>query len=82
MLPYSYQSMVEMMRKAKSPRGESKRQWISGLAITITALVCLFGFSKLAPSTTFVVALGAFVALVVIFWIAGKPDDGSNRPEG
>jgi len=53
-------------------RGESSRQWIFGLAIVLTALVCLFGFSHLAPGATFIIAAAALVALVVFFWLAGK----------
>lgn len=51
---------------------ETRRQWISGLAITLTALVCLFGFWRLSPGATFVVASVALVALVGFFWLAGK----------
>jgi hypothetical protein len=51
---------------------ESGRRWISGLAITITALVCLFGFWRLSPGVTFVIALSALVALIFFFWLAGK----------
>lgn len=57
---------------------ETTRQRLSGLAITITALVCLFGFWRLSPGTTFVIASTAFVALVGFFWLAGS--SGSNSP--
>jgi hypothetical protein len=53
-------------------RLETKRQWLSGLAITLTSLVCLFGFWRLSPVTTFVIASTALVALVGFFWMAGK----------
>lgn len=56
---------------APVPR-EPRRAWISRLAITITALVCLFGFWRLSPGITFAVASAALVALVVAFWFAGK----------
>jgi len=51
---------------------ESKRQWVSGLAITLTALVCLFAFWRLSPGVTFVIALSALIALIGLFWIAGN----------
>lgn len=52
-------------------RVESKRQWISGLAITLTALVCLYAFWRLSPGITFIVAVCALVALITLFWFAG-----------
>ena len=51
---------------------QTKRQWISGLAIILTALVCLFSFSKLAPDVTLIVALVALVVLVALFWWTGR----------
>lgn len=52
---------------------ESRRAWISGLAITLTALTALFGFWRLAPGATFIVALIAAIGLVIALWVAGKP---------
>ncbi|MCP1751183.1 VIT1/CCC1 family predicted Fe2+/Mn2+ transporter [Bradyrhizobium elkanii] len=52
-------------------RAESKRQWISGLAITLTSLVCLFAFWHLSPGVTYTVAVCALVALIVLFWVHG-----------
>jgi arginine exporter protein ArgO len=49
-----------------------KRQWISGLAIILTTLVCLFGFWRLSPSTTLLVSLVSLVGLIFVFWLAGK----------
>ena len=57
---------------------ETHRQWISGLAIILTALVSLFGFWRLSPGVTFLVASCALVALIVSFWIAGR--DGNHKP--
>lgn len=54
------------------PKKWSGGKWALHLAVPITALVCLFGFWRLAPGLTFIVALAAFVALVVALWIAGK----------
>ncbi|MBW7950167.1 MAG: hypothetical protein H3C55_12560 [Pseudorhodoplanes sp.] len=59
-------STFEMAQQA------TKRQWISGLAIVLTTLVCLFAFWRLAPEVTFVIALVALVALLFVFWLAGK----------
>jgi hypothetical protein len=64
---------VTAMRKAAVVhRVESKRQWASGLAITLTSLVCLFAFWRISPGITFVVAVCALFALVVLFWLAGS----------
>ncbi|OSJ09254.1 hypothetical protein BST63_36220 [Bradyrhizobium canariense] len=52
-------------------RVESKRQWVSGLAITLTALVCLFAFWHLSPGLTFIIAICSLTALVALFWVAG-----------
>ena len=53
---------------------DSIRTWLSGLAIIVTALVALFGFWRLSPGVTFVVACLALVGLVTALWLAGKPD--------
>jgi hypothetical protein len=54
-----------------------KRQRVSGLAITITTLVCLFGFWRLSPGATFVIALISLIVLLTVFWITGKSE---SRP--
>lgn len=56
-------------------RQETKRQWISGLAITLTALVCLFGFWRLSPGVTFIIAVVSLAVLAFVFWYAGKNKD-------
>jgi hypothetical protein len=61
-----------MSKTAMVHRVESKRQWISGLAITLTALVCLFAFWRLSPGITFVIAVCALIALIGLFWVAGN----------
>ena len=49
-----------------------ERQWISGLAISITAIVFLFGFWRLSQGATFVVAAISLAALMFFFWYVGK----------
>jgi hypothetical protein len=51
---------------------EARREWISGLAITLTALVCLFGFWRLSPGVTLIIASCALVSLIGFFWLAGR----------
>ena len=55
-------------------REESKRQWISGLAITLTALVCLFAFNRLWPDITLAIAVISLIGIIVLFWVTGKQD--------
>lgn len=62
-------------------RLETTREWAFGVAITLTTLVCLFGFWRLSPGATFVVAASALVALLIFFWLAGKAESGvPTRP--
>ena len=75
MLYLDYQNMSRFSLQIMAFREESKRQWIFGLAITITALVSLFGFWRLSPGLTFVIASIALCALIVFFWLAGKAND-------
>lgn len=51
---------------------ESKRAWLSGLAIVVTTLVALFGFWRISPGATFVIACLALAGLAIAFWVAGK----------
>jgi hypothetical protein len=53
-------------------RSESTRA-LSGVAIVVTTLVALFGFWRLEPGATFIVACLALVGLVISLWIAGGP---------
>lgn len=52
------------MSRPRPTKVESQRAWLSGLAITITTLVALFGFWYLAPGATFIVACIALLGLV------------------
>ncbi|MHA3840620.1 hypothetical protein ACX0GZ_05300 [Sphingomonas aestuarii] len=51
---------------------ESTRRWLAGLAITLTTVIALFGFWRLSPGLTFLIACVALVGLIISFWIAGK----------
>lgn len=50
------------------------RRWLSGLAITVTCLVGLFGFWRLSPGLTFIIACAALIGCGAAFWVAGKDD--------
>ena len=58
----------------KSVPKDSKRAWLSSLAIVVTTLVALFGFWRISPGVTFVIACIALVGLVIALWVAGKGD--------
>jgi hypothetical protein len=61
------------MTKSKTPARKSYGGGLlNGLAITVTAMICLFGFWKLSPGLTFAIASISFVALIALLWIAGK----------
>jgi hypothetical protein len=58
----------------QAPVRQSTRKWLSLLAIPVTCLVALFGFWRLAPGVTFIVAVIALIGLVAALWIAGRED--------
>jgi hypothetical protein len=51
------------------------QSWLSGLAVTLTSTICLFGFWRISPGTTYIIALIALVGLVFALWVAGKHPD-------
>lgn len=57
---------------ANKSKIESRRRWLSGLSITLTTVICFFGFWHLAPGLTFLVAIGALIALTFSLWWSGK----------
>lgn len=61
-----------MSRKNGPAIFESRRAWISGLAITLTTLIALFGFWRISPGITFIVATLALAGMIIAFWVAGK----------
>ena len=50
---------------------ESRRQWLAGLAITLTTIVSYLTFWHLAPGVTFAVGGVALLAMIVAIWVAG-----------
>lgn len=67
--------MENDMSPLRQRKPESKRAWLSGLAIILTTLICLLGFWRLSPGITFVIASVAFLGLVAALWLAGKEAD-------
>jgi hypothetical protein len=42
--------------------------------MVVAMLIALFGFWRLAPGVTFLIACGALIVCLVAFWIAGRGD--------
>jgi cobalamin biosynthesis protein CobD/CbiB len=53
---------------------QSTRQWIGGVAVALTTIVCLFAFWRLSPDVTFIIALVALGGMIFSFWLAGGKD--------
>lgn len=62
-----------VMPPPQKRKRDSGRAWLSGLAITLTTIVSLLGFWRLAPGTTFAIAVVALIGVAISFWVAGKP---------
>lgn len=60
------------MARRMSKKRDDTRQWLSGLAITLTTIVGLFAFWRISPGVTWIVALMSLIGLVIAFWVAGK----------
>lgn len=54
-----------------TPR-ESTRTWLSGLAVTLTAMVAMFAFWHLSPGITFLIGCFALLGLIVAAWHYGR----------
>lgn len=61
---------------AMAHREQSRRHWVSGLALAATVLACLFALARVAPEATYIMAAVALIVLVVVFWRAGKAKEG------
>lgn len=60
------------MSAKHSHQREPLRVWLSGLAVTLTAVVSYMAFWHLSPGLTFMVAVGALVASMVAAWHYGR----------
>ncbi len=62
------------MEKAMSrPEREvqTARQWLSGLAVTLTTIVSYIGFARISVKWTLVVAICIIIGLLTFLWIMG-----------
>lgn len=57
------------MSRDRPRQSEQRRTWLSGLAISVTTLVALFGFWHLAPGATFAIAVVALIGLVISLFV-------------
>lgn len=63
-------------------RQDSRRRWLSGLAVTLTTVIAYLAFWRIAPGTTFIIGCLALVGVVVAGWIHGKEERApTRRPE-
>lgn len=62
-------------------RIETRRQWISGLVITLTVIVSYLGFWHLAPGITFAIACVALAICIITMWIAGRDRAATNNQD-
>ncbi len=60
-------------------RIETRRRWISGLAITLCTIVAYLAFWRLAPVPTFVIGVVSLIGIGVAMWIAGGPTEGRSE---
>jgi multisubunit Na+/H+ antiporter MnhB subunit len=60
-----------MMSRAPS-NPDSRRRWISGLAVTLTTIGAYMAFWHLSPIVTFAAGCVALIAMLVAAWIYGK----------
>lgn len=51
---------------------EPTRTWLTGLTVTVTAMVSLFGFWRLSPGITFAIACLSLVVLLISAWHYGR----------
>ncbi len=73
-----------MIEAALSPinhrmKRDSRRKWLSGLAVTLTTIVAYLAFWRIAPVPTFIIGCVALVGMLVAAWWFGKE---SNGPRG
>lgn len=55
---------------------ETTRQWLSGLAVIVTTMVCVYAFSRLSLEWTAVLAGGTLSSLLFFFWRVGRRNRG------
>lgn len=53
-------------------RGESIRQWVTGLVIIAATIVGFYGFAQLSRGWTLVISVAVLAGLLIFFWIVGR----------
>lgn len=62
------------MSPINAPMGrDSRRRWLSGLAVTLTTIISYFAFWRLSPGVTFVVGGIALATLMLLVWKTSGP---------
>lgn len=52
-------------------RADSGKAWLTGLALMVTMVVCIYGFARLSPVWTLVISSTALLGLLAFFWRVG-----------
>ena len=74
-------NMDRAMPHPPNHKRESLRTWLSGLAVSMTAVVAYFAFWHLSPILTFMVGCVALVALISAAWHYGRATRLSQAQE-
>ena len=66
-----YHMRTAMSLPPKHKRSQSRRAWLSGVAVTLCTIIAYFAFWHLAPVATFLIGCAALVGIAVAVWVAG-----------
>ncbi len=50
---------------------KTTRAWLEGMAVSVTTIICFFGFWRLSPGITLIIACLALIVLVALLWREG-----------
>ena len=64
--------MESVMQQQTPQHRETLRTWLSGLAVSLTAIVAYFAFWRLSPGITFAVGCFSLAALIALAWYYGR----------
>lgn len=59
------------MGNSRRPK-ETRRQWVTGVALMVATVISVVGFARISPALTMVIATASLVAILVFLWVVGK----------
>jgi len=59
------------MAGSENPK-ESTRQWVSGLAVLITTIVCLYSFARISLWAVAAAAAATLIGSLILSWAIGR----------